>query len=121
MSYVVGMAHEEDIYYMQREGEYAVRGNGNYVIAAKKYKVNLYFNPFKRVEDQMDLECATDVQRWMMDEIIASKKPVTDIDDTFKRYNLLNIKFKKNVSAASYTVNEEKRDIMLLTSGFFAS
>ena len=114
-------AKKEGVYYMQREGEYAVSGNGENIIEARKYKVNLYFNPFKRAEDQMDLERATDEQCRMMGEIIASKEPVKDIDDTVKRFNLLNIKFKKNGSVASYTVNEEKKDIMLLTAGFFAS
>ncbi len=114
-------AKKDSVYYMQREGEYAVGGNGDNVIEAKKYKVNLYFNPFKRAEDQMDLERATDEQCQMMDEIIASKEPVADMDDTVKRFNLLNIKFRKNGSAASYTVNEEKKDVMLLTAGFFAS
>ena len=114
-------AKKDSVYYMQREGEYAVGGNGGNVIEAKKYKVNLYFNPFKRAEDQMDLERATDEQCQMMDEIIASKEPVADMDDTVKRFNLLNIKFRKNGSVASYTVNEEKKDVMLLTAGFFAS
>ena len=114
-------AKKDSVYYMQREGEYAVGGNGDNVIEAKKYKVNLYFNPFKRAEDQMDLARATDEQCQMMDEIIASKEPVADMDDTVKRFNLLNIKFRKNGSVASYTVNEEKKDVMLLTAGFFAS
>ena len=48
-----------------------------------------------------------------MDEIIASKKPVVDMDDIVKQYNLLNITFKKNGSVASYTVNEQKKDTML--------
>ena len=56
-----------------------------------------------------------------MDEIIASKKPVVDMDDIVKQYNLLNIAFKKNGSVASYTVNEQKKDTMLQTAGFFAS
>ena len=114
-------AKKESVYYMQREGEYAVSGNGENIIEARKYKVNLYFNPFKRAEDQMDLERATDEQCRMMGEIIASKEPVKDIDDTVKRFNLLNITFNKNGSVASYTVNEEKKDVMLLTAGFFAS
>ena len=117
----MSVAHGERVYYMQREGEYAVSGNGDNVIEAKKYKVNLYFNPFKRAEDQMDLERATDEQCRMMDEIIASKEPIADIDDTAKRFNLLNIKFKKNGAVASYAVNEEKKDVMLITAGFFAS
>ena len=114
-------AKREGIYYMQREGEYAVGGNGDNVIEAKKYKVNLYFNPFKRAEDQMDLERATDEQCRMMDEIVASKEPVADPDDTAKRFNLLSIRFGEDGTVSSYSVNEEKKDVMLLTAGFFAS
>ena len=38
-----------------------------------------------------------------------------------KQYNLLKIKFKKNGVVESYTVNEQKKDAMLQTAGFFAS
>ena len=43
------------------------------------------------------------------------------MDNIVKQYNLLNVTFKKNGSVASYTVNEEKKDAMLQTAGFFAS
>ena len=117
----MSVAHKENIYYLQREGEYAVGGNGNKIIPAKKYRINLYFNPFKRAEDRMDMERATDEQCRMIDEIISSKKPVMVADDMVRQFNLLDIKFREDGSVASYSVNQKKRDVMLLTSGFFAS
>ena len=42
--------------------EYAVSGNGDNVIGAKKYKLNLYFNPFKRADDQISIEQAAGEQ-----------------------------------------------------------
>lgn len=42
--------------------EYAVSGNGDNVIGAKKYKLNLYFNPFKRADDQISIEQTADEQ-----------------------------------------------------------
>ena len=117
----MSVAPKEKMYYMQRDAEYAVSGNGGNVIGAKKYKLNLYFNPFKRADDQIGIEQAAGEQSRLMDEIIATKKPVADMDDTVKQYNLLNITFGKNGSVASYTVNEEKKDAMLQTAGFFAS
>ena len=44
----MSVAPKEKLYYMQRDAGYAVSGNGDNVIGAKKYKLNLYFNPFKR-------------------------------------------------------------------------
>ena len=44
-----------------------------------------------------------------------------EVHDIVKQHNLLNITFKKNGSVASYTVNEQKKDTMLQTAGFFAS
>lgn len=75
--------------------------------------LTLNFNPFKRADDQISIEQAANEQSRLMDEIIASKKPVVDMDDIVKQYNLLNIAFKKNGSVASYTVNEQKKDTML--------
>lgn len=67
------------------DAEYAVSGNGDSVIGAKKYKLNLYFNPFKRADDQISIEQAAGEQSRLMDEIIASKKPVVDMDDIVKQ------------------------------------
>lgn len=99
----------------------AVGSGASVRVNCNKYKLNLYFNPFKRADDQISIEQAAGEQSRLMDEIIASKKPVVDMDGIVKQYNLLNITFKKNGSVASYTVNEQKKDTMLQTADFFAS
>lgn len=123
MGYPSGMtvAPKEKLYYMQRDGEYAVEGNGSNIIPAKKYKINLYFNPFKRAEDQLAMEQSASEQAMMMDEIVKGGLPVEDTDDTVWRFNLLSIVFNEDGSVASYSVNRDKMASMLLTSGFFAS
>lgn len=123
MGYPAGMtvAPKEKLYYMQRDGEYAVEGNGSNIIPAKKYKINLYFNPFKRAEDQLAMEQSASEQAMMMDEIVKGGLPVEDTDDTVRRFNLLSIVFNEDGSVASYSVNRDKMASMLLTSGFFAS
>lgn len=117
----MSVAPNEGIYYMQRDCEYAVSGNGSNVIEAKKYKINLYFNPFKRADDQIGMEQAASEQACMMGEIIKKGLPVEDMEDTQRQFNLLNIVFGKSGKVESFTVDREKMSTKLLTSGFFAS
>ena len=117
----MSVAPGEDIYYMQRDGEYSVKGNGDNVIEAWKYKLNLYFNPFKRAEDQLAIEQAAVEQSLLMDAIIREGSPVDDEEVTTRHFNLLSLTFNRDKSVASYVVNREKMEAMLLTSGFFAS
>ena len=117
----MSVAPKEKLYYMQCEGDYAVKGNGGNVIPARKYKINLYFNPVKRAEDQLDMEHSASEQAMMMEEIVKEGLPVADVDDTIKRFNLLSITFNKDNSVASYHIDRDKMSSMLLTSGFFAS
>lgn len=56
-----------------------------------------------------------------MDKLIASKEAVADCDDIRRCFNMLTISFNEDNSVASYEVNSEKADNMLLTAGFFAS
>lgn len=46
---------------------------------------------------------------------------VADWDDIRRCFNMLTISFNEDNSVASYEVNSEKADNMLLTAGFFAS
>ena len=115
------VAPDEGIYHMQRDGEYSVKGNGDHVIEAKKYKVNLYFNPFKRADDQISIEQAASEQSRMMDVIVKAGQPVEDADEVRKQFNLLEITFDKTGRVESYTVNRKKIESKMLTSGFFAS
>lgn len=117
----MSVAPKEGIYYMQRDCEYAVSGNGDNVIEAKKYKINLYFNPFKRADDQICMEQAASEQAGMMNEIVKRGQPVEDMEDIRKQFNLLNIGFDDSGKVESFSVDREKMATKLQTSGFFAS
>ena len=117
----MSVAPKEGVYFMQRDCEYSVKGNGDHVIEAKHYKLNLYFNPFKRAEDQLAMEQAAVEQCRLMDGIVKEAAPVEDVDATVKRFNLLSISFGEDKSVKSYEVDRGKMETMMLTSGFFAS
>ena len=115
------LARKEKIYYAQYDMEYAVKGNGANVIKADKYKVNLYFNPFKRADAICDIQDAIDDQSEAVESMMAAREAVVDVDDAKRHFNMLNIMFNDDKTIKSFTVNQEKADNMLLTAGFFAS
>ena len=115
------IAPKDNLYYAQYDMDYSVGGNGDNVIKANKYKLNLYYNPLKRGEKICDIQHSVAEQSAEVDRMIASKEPVADREDTAKRFNLLEITFNDDDSVKSYVVNQKKLDTMLLTAGFFAS
>ena len=115
------IAPKDNLYYAQYDMDYSVGGNGDNVIKANKYKLNLYYNPLKRGEKICDIQHSVSEQSAELDILIATKEPVADCEDTIKRFNLLEITFNEDDSIKSYTVNQKKLDNMLLTAGFFAS
>ncbi|MCF0163758.1 MAG: transposase, partial [Bacteroidales bacterium] len=115
------IAPKDNLYYAQYDMDYSVGGNGDNVIKADKYKLNLYYNPIKRGEKICDIQHSVAEQSAEVDAIIASKEPVADRVDTVRRFNLLEISFNDDDTIRSYSVNQKKLDTMLLTAGFFAS
>jgi len=115
------IAPKDNLYYAQYDMEYSVKGNGDNVIKADKYRLNLYYNPLKRGEKICDIQHSVSEQSEEVGLLIKSGEPVADREDTVKRFNLLEISFNDDDTVKSYTVNQKKVDAMLLTAGFFAS
>ena len=115
------IAPKDNLYYAQYDMEYSVKGNGDNVIKADKYRLNLYYNPLKRGEKICDIQHSVSEQSAELDMIIQTKEPVADREDTARRFNLLDITFNADGTIKSYGVNQKKLDTMLLTAGFFAS
>ena len=115
------IAPKDNLYYAQYDMEYSVKGNGDNVIKADKYRLNLYYNPLKRGEKICDIQHSVSEQSEEVDLLIKSGESVADREDTAKRFNLLEISFNDDDTVKSYTVNQKKVDAMLLTAGFFAS
>ena len=115
------IAPKDNLYYAQYDMEYSVKGSGDNVIKADKYRFNLYYNPLKRGEKICDIQHSVSEQSAELDIIIQTKEPVADREDTARRFNLLDITFNADGTIKSYGVNQKKLDTMLLTAGFFAS
>ena len=115
------IAPKDNLYYAQYDMEYSVKGSGDNVIKADKYRLNLYYNPLKRGEKICDIQHSVSEQSAELDIIIQTKEPVADREDTARRFNLLDITFNADGTIKSYGVNQKKLDTMLLTAGFFAS
>ena len=115
------IAPKDNLYYAQYDMEYSVKGNGDNVIKADKYRLNLYYNPLKRGEKICDIQHSVSEQSEEVDLLIKSGESVADREDTAKRFNLLEISFNDDDTVKLYTVNQKKVDAMLLTAGFFAS
>lgn len=111
----------EKIYYAQYDMEYAVKGNGSNVIQSNKYKINLYYNPMKHADAVVETQCAVQEQSEAVKEMIASHETVSTRDEAKRHFNLLTLNFNEDDTIASFTVNQQKVDDMLLTAGFFAS
>ena len=111
----------EKLYYAQYGIDYAVGGNGDNVIKAPNYKINLYFSPMKRADAMCDIQQAVDEQSAAVSKLIAEKKPVVTQDDAKKHFNMLKLTFNEDDTIASFEENTEKKASMLLTAGFFAS
>jgi hypothetical protein len=76
------IAPKDNLYYAQYDMEYSVKGNGDNVIKADKYRLNLYYNPLKRGEKICDIQHSVSEQSaepaiyiisW---RIIAAKQPI---------------------------------------------
>ena len=113
--------HNEKLFYVQHDAEYSVKGNGDNVIKADKYKINIYYNPIKRASAICDIQHAVNEQQEIAQRMLEAKEVVINPDDIKKEFNLLNVSLSKENTIASFEVNQEKVDTMLLTAGFFAS
>ena len=115
------IAPKDNLYYAQYDMEYSVGGNGDNVIKADNYKLNIYYNPSKRGERICDIQHAVSEQSAELDIMKQANEPVADRKDTIRRFNLLNITFNADDTVKSYEVNQKKLDKMLLTAGFLAN
>lgn len=121
--YPQGMTLDKNsnLYYAQFDGEYSIQGNGTHIIESQNYKINLYFCPQKRADAMCSIQRAVDEQVEAVTLMIAEEEKVLSRDDAKRCFNMLKLSFNDNDTIASYEVNQEKMDNMLLSSGFFAN
>lgn len=107
------LSAKEKLYYAQYSKDYFVSGNGDNVIKADKYRINLYFSPMKRAEAMCDIQEAIDGQSAAVAALVADKKRVVNQDDVKRQFNMLKLSFNEDSTIASFEENAEKKASML--------
>lgn len=82
----------------------------------------MYFDPFKRADDILELQDSIKEQCDAAASDIRNGTDIIDSQYTMNRYNLLDLTFDKDGRhIISFSTDQDKVDRMQLTSGFFAN
>lgn len=110
------------IFYRQYDCEYAVKGNGDNTIRADRLRINLYFSPAGRANAITSMQTQIEEQLAEAASVKESGTAVADEAALQRHLSLLKLDVDgKNHTLNGFSVNAEKRDARLRTSGFFAS
>ena len=110
----MSVAPKEGIYFMQRDCEYSVKGNGDNVIEARKYKLNLYFNPFKRAEDQINFGKDKSVRSY---EVNRDKMEAMMLTSGFFASKTFGVDFDPLKAKDNYGMRDEQEKMIGLQKG----
>lgn len=112
---------DTQVFYRQYDIKYDVRGNGETVHKADRYKLNIYFDPVRRGADVSEQRVEIETQRSALQDMQDRKLPIDD-DNTIKRlYKWFNIEYDRNTRIiSSFSLNEKKVARAIRTSGFYA-
>ena len=109
------------VFYRQYDLEYNVKGNGNKVHKADRFKLNIYFDSLKRGADISTLSTDIEIQRRALQDMQENKYPLDD-DATIKRlYRWFVIDYDSETRLIkSFALNEKKVAKAQRISGFYA-
>ncbi len=119
-----GMSYDakSELFYKQYDCKYAVKGNGDNTIEADKLKINLYFSPMGRANAITTMQTQIEEQLAAADSIKSSEDIISDEAALQRQLNMLVLDIDNEThKLTDFSVNTEKRDTRLRTSGFFAS
>ena len=113
---------DERLYYKQYDLEYQISGRRDNIKKSDRLKLNLYFDPMRRDQENIDIDIALRTQGEALSQIQKTQTPLDD-DRTISRvYNYYDLKFdEKTRELQSYTINQKKVDRARMTAGFFAN
>lgn len=113
---------KSELFYRQYDCKYAVKGNGDNAIEADKLKINLYFSPVGRANAITSMQTQIEEQLSAAAAVKLSGDTVADPTSLQRQLNMLTLDIDREThKLTAYSVNLEKRDMRLRTSGFFAS
>lgn len=110
------------LFYRQYDCDYSVKGNGENTIKADRLKINLYFSPMGRANAINAIQAQIEEQLATASAIKSDGSLIPDEASLQRQLNLLTLTMdEKTHTLRDFSVNTEKRDTRLRTSGFFAS
>ena len=109
------------VFYRQYDLDYDVKGNGEKVHKADRFKLNIYFDSVRRGTDISNLSTDIEIQRRALQDMMDNKYPVDD-DATVKRlYKWFVIDYDPSTRLIrSFAPNKQKIGKAQRTSGFYA-
>ena len=111
---------DSKLYYKQYDIDYKVHGKGKSEKAASKMRLNLFFNPSRRSEGQINIDMKVEGQRSCLHQMLDGKEEAPD-DKTLKRdFCMFDVKLDKKRHVVSFEKNEKKYNDSLRLLGFVA-
>jgi len=108
------------IYYKQYDVPYEVVNNGGKIKKADRLHLNLYFDPIRRGNDQLQVDLDVAIQGESLEKV---KKEGLSLDHDILEhdYPYYKVELTKKGRIKTYELDEKKRDSALEDSGFFAN
>ena len=112
---------ESKLYYKQYDLDYEAKSKGDTTKKADRLKLNLYFNPVLRGEQQRNLDVKIAGQRRSLEIATANDEKITDGKSFRHEHDFFNVEFNADGTVKSYTFNKKKYEDATVTMGFFAN
>lgn len=109
-----------EVFARQYDLSIELKGRGGRIIKSDKARLNLYFSPVRKAEEQTELLNTIAEQQEMLEECQATQTPVPDEDCRFYSYFRLKRDKESNL-VESFTLDEGKVAAAKETLGFFAN
>jgi len=109
------------LYYKQYDLDYEVKSKGKSIKKADRLKLNLYFNPTLRGEQQRTLDIRVAGQKQSLDKAIKDKEEIADIDEFKNEHNFYTVDLSSDGTVKSYELNQKRYDEATITMGFLAN
>lgn len=112
---------DSKLYYKQYDLDYEVRSKGDTIKKADRLKLNLYFNPTLRGEQQRTLDIKLAYQKQSLNTAINDKELITDKESFKREHEFYTIEFNTDDTVKSYALNKKHYDDTTITMGFLAN
>ena len=113
---------QERFYYKQYDIEYQVEGPDNSVKKSDRLKLNLYFDPHQRDNENMEIDIDLKSQKDALEEIKQKGLPLDDDETIRNAYSYFTVEYDPQTRVLlTYERNDKKIEKARETSGFFAN